>query len=51
MFLPRQQEFAMDEVIEFLRSRRDAKMPGWKRMKIVESLMTFCIKVKNVSCG
>ena len=32
-------EFSADDVIEFLRSKRDAGLPAWKRMKIIVGLI------------
>ncbi len=29
-------EFTAEEVIAFLRSKRDAGVPAWKRMKVIE---------------
>ncbi|TWU17158.1 Tyrosine recombinase XerC [Novipirellula galeiformis] len=34
-------EFTAAEVIEFLRSKRDAGFPAWKRMKIIRGLMIY----------
>ena len=34
-------DFDADQVIAFLRSKRDAKVPAWKRMKIIEGLMFY----------
>ena len=34
-------DFGPDEVIAFLRSKRDAGVPAWKRMKIIRGLLVF----------
>ncbi len=34
-------EFTADDVIAFLRSKRDAGIPAWKRMKIIRGLMVY----------
>ncbi|CAD73032.1 integron integrase [Rhodopirellula baltica] len=34
-------KFSADDVIAFLRSRRDAEVPAWKRMKIIEGLIQY----------
>ncbi|WP_236623772.1 site-specific integrase, partial [Rhodopirellula baltica] len=34
-------KFSADDVIAFLRSRRDAEVPAWKRMKIIEGLIHY----------
>ena len=34
-------DFTPDDVIAFLRSKRDAGVPAWKRMKIVRGLMIY----------
>ncbi|WP_222435483.1 integron integrase [Allorhodopirellula solitaria] len=42
-----QRPFTQDEVIAFLRSKRDANMPAWKRMKIIEALMTYRHEIQH----
>ncbi len=39
--------FTSDGVIAFLRSRRDAGIPAWKRMKIIEGLIAYCRCVQD----
>ncbi len=34
-------EFTAEEVIAYLRSKRDAGVPAWKRMKVIEGLIVF----------
>jgi len=34
-------EFSTSHVIQFLQSKRDANIPAWKRMRIIEGLITF----------
>ena len=34
-------KFTTQEVIAFLRSKRDAKVPAWKRVKILEGLLVY----------
>ena len=34
-------EFSSDEVISFLRSKRDAGVPAWKRMKVIHGLLVY----------
>lgn len=41
--------FGVDEVIAFLRSKRDAGFPAWKRMSILRGLMVFREKVQKAS--
>lgn len=36
-----------DDVIKFLQSKRDAKVPAWKRMRIIEGLMVFREQVQK----
>ncbi|WP_345689789.1 tyrosine-type recombinase/integrase, partial [Novipirellula caenicola] len=38
---PRRTEFTAEQVIEFLKSKRDANFPAWKRMKIIRGLMIY----------
>jgi len=33
-----QRPFTQEEVVAFLRDRRDAGVPAWKRMKMIEGL-------------
>ncbi len=42
-------EFSVDHVIQFLQSKRDANVPAWKRMKVIEGLITFRIDVQGRS--
>ncbi|MEM8913752.1 MAG: site-specific integrase [Planctomycetota bacterium] len=42
-------QFTADDVIAYLRSRRDQGVPAWKRMKIIEGLMTFRHHVQRKS--
>ena len=41
--------FSADDVIAFLRSKRDAGVPAWKRMKIIEGLILFCTDLQKRS--
>src|SRR6056297_2030345 len=34
-------EFGAEDVIAFLRSKRDAGMPAWKRLKVIRGLMFY----------
>ncbi|WP_442511358.1 integron integrase [Novipirellula sp. SH528] len=38
---PRRTEFTAEQLIEFLKSKRDANFPAWKRMKIIRGLMVY----------
>ncbi len=40
-----------EDVIGFLRSRRDAGIPAWKRMKIIEGLIAYCRCVQDREPG
>ena len=42
--------FSADQVIAYLRSRKDAKTPAWKRLKILEGIMNYraVIQGRNV---
>ncbi|TWU10272.1 integron integrase [Allorhodopirellula heiligendammensis] len=42
-----QRPFTADEVVAFLRNKRDAKVPAWKRMKIIEALMAYRLRVQK----
>lgn len=42
-----QRPFTKEEVIAFLQSKRDAGLPAWKRMKIIEGLMVYRTKVQK----
>jgi hypothetical protein len=42
-------EFSAEQVIQLLRSKRDANVPVWKRMKVIEGLITFRIEVQGRS--
>ncbi len=34
-------KFTTEEVIAFLRSKRDARVPAWKRMRVLEGLLVY----------
>lgn len=38
---PRRTEFTAEQMIKFLKSKRDANFPAWKRMKIIRGLMVY----------
>ena len=40
-------EFTVDEVIAFLRSKRDQGLPAWKRMSIIRGLMIYRQQVQR----
>jgi integron integrase len=40
-------EFTVEDVISFLRSKRDAGVPTWKRMKVIEGLIVFRREVQK----
>ncbi|MGB7328170.1 MAG: integron integrase [Rubripirellula sp.] len=42
-------QFTADDVIEFLKSKRDAGLPAWKRMKIICGLIVYRRLVKHRS--
>jgi len=42
-------EFSANHVILFLQSKRDANVPAWKRMRILEGLITFRNEVQRRS--
>ena len=42
-----QRTFSADDVIAFLRQKRDAGVPAWKRMKVIEGLITFRRSVQD----
>ncbi len=43
-------QFSADDVIAYLRSRRDQHVPAWKRMKIIVGLIDFRHHVQQQSC-
>ncbi|SMP72729.1 integron integrase [Neorhodopirellula lusitana] len=45
--LDREREFSADEVIAYLRSKRDANVPAWKRMKVIKGLIVFRQQVQK----
>ena len=40
-------DFSADHVIAFLRFKRDAKTPAWKRLKILEAIMNYRVVVQQ----
>ena len=42
-------QFTPDDVIKYLRSRRDLGVPAWKRMKVIEGLIYFRNRVQKRS--
>ena len=40
-------DFSADHVIAFLRFKRDAKTPAWKRLKILEGIMNYRVVVQR----
>jgi hypothetical protein len=42
-------EFSADHVIKFLQSKRDASVPAWKRMRVIEGLIMFQEEVQRRS--
>ena len=43
--------FSVEDVITFLRSKRDAAVPGWKRMKIIDGLVQYRTQVQQRSAA
>lgn len=43
----KQASFTAEEVIEFLRSKRDGGMPAWKRKAIIDGLIHFRVNVQR----
>ena len=41
--------FSADQVIAYLRYKRDGKTPAWKRLKILEGIMNYRVVVQG--CG
>ena len=44
-----QWDFSTDQVIAYLRSRRDEKTPAWKRLKILDGLISYRASVQERS--
>ena len=42
-------DFSADQVIAFLRCKRDSKTPAWKRLKILEGIMNYRYMIQNAS--
>ena len=42
-------EFSVDDVIQFLRAKRDASVPAWKRMRILDGLVLYRKQVQQQS--
>ena len=43
-------EHCADQVIAFLRCKRDSKTPAWKRLKILEGIMNYRVMIQNALC-
>ena len=43
-------DFSADQVIAFLRCKRDSKTPAWKRLKILEGIMNYRAMIQNALC-
>ena len=42
-------DFSADQVIAYLRCKRDSKTPAWKRLKILEGIMNYRYMIQNAS--
>ena len=42
-------DFSADQVIAYLRCKRDSKTPAWKRLKILEGIMNYRVMIQNAS--
>ena len=42
-------DFSADQVIAYLRCKRDSKTPAWKRLKILEGIMDYRGMIQNAS--
>ena len=42
-------DFSADQVIAYLRCKRDSKTPAWKRLKILEGIMNYRFMIQNAS--